>query len=154
MSDYDLPVAGAAIRGPDKFASQGGAYHAARSTSGRSRQHEGIDLVCEAGSVVTAPMPCWYERHADPYDDKRDAVLLGCVLRLADDRKIKILYIKPAPHVKPGLLLKRGDIVGYSQSLQHLYPGITDHVHVELYSSGGERIDPTAYFFPPSVATT
>lgn len=157
MSDYDLPVEGAVIRGPDKWASSGGAYHAARSRDGRSRKHEGIDLVCAPGTPVTAPIQCWYERSADPYLDSKDGVLLGCVLRLAEDRKIKILYMKPTGLIKPGQLLKRGDLLGHSQSMQHLYPGIQDHIHVELCLLSGERVDPTPWFFAPpapSVTTT
>ena len=154
MSDFDSPVALLKVRGPDKFASQGGAYHAARSTAGRSRQHEGIDLVATPGEPVVAPVPCYFVRLADPYEDKKDALLFGCLLRTVDSWNIKILYMKPLASLKPGELVKRGDIIGHAQSLQHLYPGITDHIHIELYRPHGERIDPTGYFFSPSVKAT
>lgn len=154
MSDFDSPVSVLQVRGPDKFASQGGAYHAARSTSGRSRFHEGIDLVATPGEEVVAPVPCYFVRWADPYVDKRDAVLFGCLLRTVDSWNIKMLYMKPTEEMKNGMLVKRGQVIGHAQSLQHLYPGITDHIHVELYRPSGERIDPTGYFFPPSVVTT
>lgn len=137
------------VRGPDKWASQGGAYHAARSRDGRSRQHEGVDLVCPPHTPIYAPEACIFDRIADPYPDSKDGILLGCVLALHAGGKVKILYMEPTKQMKAGMMLTSGTLVGFSQSLQHLYPGITDHVHLEYYNPSGERVDPTLHIFGP-----
>lgn len=136
---------GMTVRGPDKWASQGGAYHAARSTAGRPRFHEGIDFLTVPGQEILAPKTCWYERSADPYDDKKDAILSGMVLRFMDNSKMKILYVKPDPSINVGASLVKGAVIGHAQSLQHLYEGIQNHIHVEWYTPSGERVDPTGY---------
>ena len=151
MPPLRSPV-GLLVRGPDKFASQGGAYHAARSTDGRSRQHEGIDLLTYPGQPILAPETCVPQRIADPYPDKKDAVLTGLLVRLMDGIEVKFLYMAPAERIM-GRVCPAGTILGHAQSLQHLYPGIQDHVHCEVWVHG-ERVDPTPYFFDsPRVQT-
>lgn len=159
MPEWTSPV-GMLIRGPDKFASQGGVYHAARSTAGRPRQHEGIDIVTIPNQPIVAPFTCTVMRVADPYDDKKDSTLLGLLIRHMGDPSIevKFLYVEPSrAHV--GHTVTKGTVIGRAQSMQHLYPGITDHVHVEVWLHG-QRVDPTPFFFDlavqgqPPVSTT
>ena len=157
MPEWPSPV-GMLIRGPDKFAKQGGVYHAARSTEGRSREHEGIDILTIPRSPIQAPFTASVIRTADPYDDKHDAELLGILIRHMGDPRIqmKILYCKPVAGII-GKTITKGTIIAHAQTLQHLYPGIQDHVHVEV-SISGMRVDPTPFFFdltqPPLMATT
>lgn len=131
------------IRGSDTWASQGGAYQAARSTSGRSRLHEGIDLVMSPGQVLLAPEDCEFVRIADPYLDKRDSVLSGFVLRMHGGLRIKVLYCLPSTALAVDTPIHAGDLIAVTQSMQHLYPGITDHIHVEHFDSKGSRLNPT-----------
>lgn len=156
MPDWISPV-GLLVRGPDKWASDGGAWHAKRSRDGRPRFHEGIDLVCAPGTPVVAPVPCKFVRYVDPYPDSKDGTLFGGLLRTADGWECKILYCMPHMGITPGTMLKRGEPWATSQTLQHLYPGIKDHIHVEIWSPAGQRVDPTPWFIdaprPPSVVT-
>ena len=138
---------GILVRGPDKHASQGGAYHAARSRDGRSRFHEGIDICTVPGQPILASATCVPQRIADPYPDEKDGILLGLLVRLMDGIEIKYLYMKPATGIM-GRSVPKGTVLGVAQSLQHLYPGITDHIHVEVWI-GGERRDPTPFFIDP-----
>lgn len=141
---YRSPL-GMMVRGPDRYAADGGGWHARRSTEGRPRLHEGIDLVTFVGQSIVAPVACHFLRIADPYPDKRDAELLGAMLVDSSGTKIKVLYLDPI-NEKVGHNLAEGEVFGYAQSLQKMYPGITDHVHVEIWTSDGLRVDPRPYF--------
>ena len=146
MPEWPSPV-GMLIRGPDKYAAQGGVYHAARSTDGRSREHEGIDILTIPGAPIVTPFTATFLRVADPYDDKHDAELFGVLIRYMGDPRIemKILYCDPNRSLV-GRTFTKGTIVARAQTLQHLYPGIRDHVHVEV-AIMGMRVDPTPFFF-------
>jgi hypothetical protein len=74
-------------------------------------------------------------------------VVLECVEPAHEGGQLKLLYVQPEGALM-GKLCPRGTVIGHAQSLQHLYPGITNHVHVELWI-GGVRVDPTAYFIDP-----
>lgn len=150
-------LAGMKVRGPDRYASQGGAYHAARSRDGRSRLHEGIDICTVPGQSILAPAVVVPVRVADPYPDSKDGILSGLLMRTFDGVEIKVLYMKPADRIL-GRNCPAGTVLGVAQTLQHLYPGIQDHIHVEVWLHG-ERVDPTPYFLstehdPPKTTAT
>ena len=135
---------GLVIRPADQWASEGGVYHAARERAGRSRQHEGIDLLTFIDQPILAPATVRFPRVADPYPPEKDDILLGVYLETLDQIGIKFLYCRP--NVKAlGSIVPKGGIVGWAQSLQHLYPGSRDHIHAEIWLAG-MRADPTPYF--------
>ncbi len=142
------------IRPKDKWASAGGAYQAARATDGRSRKHEGIDLLTVPGQPIVAPTLVRVLRRADPYPDSKDSTLSGIVLEAMgaghDGLRIKILYLDPDGSLI-GKLIPRGTVIGHAQSLQELYPGIRDHIHVE-HEVGEMRVDPTPYYIDSGLA--
>ncbi len=140
------------IRGADKWASQGGGYHAARSRDGRSRKHEGLDLEAAPGTIMLAPWP-WakFLRRAVPYPDSHypEGIkkLHGLWLQLLNNDRIKILYVIPPDNVGPGHIYRAGDICFEVEDLSKLYLDIRNHFHVEYYLASGERVDPTPYIF-------
>jgi hypothetical protein len=77
-------------------------------------------------------------RQAFPYKDTKD--FAGVVIKGNGDwsgYEIKLFYVE-------GLFsgaIAQGDVVGTSQDLTKRYPGITNHVHVEVRLNG-EGIDP------------
>jgi len=150
MSDFISPL-GLLVRGMDRWASDGGAYHAKRSRDGRPRLHEGIDFVAVPGTPLVAPAPSRFIRFADPYPDAVDSRLGGAVLRTPNNWEIKFLYCRVDDNIREGRLLRRGERFAVAQSLQKLYPGIQDHVHVEVFNPSGERVNPTPWFIetPP-----
>jgi len=134
---------GKGVRGHDSFGS--GAYQATRTTAGRTRLHGGIDFASDAGQVVIAPMAGTVTREAKPYSDggpwdtglwiessEREALI------------VKMFYARPLPGII-GTYVREGDPVAIAISLQDKYPGITDHVHTEIWFAG-RRIDPVSYF--------
>jgi hypothetical protein len=140
------------IRPPDPFASQGGVYHAARTTAGRSRFHEGVDLLTVAQEHVFAPAVGRVVRPADPYEDKKDKILSGLWYEIVsgpyDGFRLKMLYLKPDLSLV-GKLVVAGTRLGAAQSLQHLYKRMLDHIHVEVWNKSSVRINPTPFLFDP-----
>ena len=75
-------------------------------------------------------------------DPKKEAKKkeLKCV-RITDYAKkivVKMMYVKPI--VMNGFI-SEGQLIGYAQDLSSLYPGITNHVHVE-YHVHGKKVHP------------
>jgi murein DD-endopeptidase MepM/ murein hydrolase activator NlpD len=64
----------------------------------------------------------------------------------------RLLHLNASGEVGSILSVSQGQVIGTVENLNLRYPGITDHVHLELYTrpSGGNfsRTDPTPYFFP------
>lgn len=115
-------------RGDDAWGN--GAFGADRG----GRSHRGVDLLASAGDPVFAPIDGDIVRRARPYDD--DDELDGLLLRGTGawaGMEIKLFYIEPARCVGP---VVAGDIIGRLQSLQRRYPGIPDHLHLEIIKDG------------------
>lgn len=133
------------VRTPDPHSSQGGAYGARRTRGGEDYGHKGLDIRTFPGQKIIATQRLFVVRLADPYPDAKDAKLLGLWVRTDDGVMIKILYIDPDEMVI-GKMVEAGTVLGVAQSLQHLYPGAQDHIHVEVYDNQGDRQDPTPFF--------
>jgi hypothetical protein len=137
-------MVGAVVRGRDKYGS--GEWHASRDNG--KRRHDGLDLVSVPGQPLLSMSLLRILRRADPYPDSKDATLTGVMLELLDPAfegiTMRLLYVEPVGHLF-GKMCPPRVVIAHAQSLQHLYPGITNHVHVDMWL-GGQRIDPTPYF--------
>lgn len=111
-------------RGRDKWGS--GHYHASRGT----RKHEGYDLAVEPGQKIYAPFDGEILREAKP--DNKDHIT-GILISDEKGTEVKIFYLKPF-HTSGKI--SKGDLLGHAQSLQHRYPGIVDHLHIEVRKNG------------------
>lgn len=115
-----------------------GAYGASRD--GGVRHHEGVDYVAKAGQAVKAPISGYVTRVGYAYDDDlsfRYVEITNPALRY----QARVLYI--APDVAVGDTVRLGETIGEAQTLQGRYPGITDHVHLELARLDLGHIDAT-----------
>jgi murein DD-endopeptidase MepM/ murein hydrolase activator NlpD len=140
----------APIRGNDKYGS--GAYDAPRG----SHNHRGADPACYPGSGVNSVSDGVVTKIGFPYSqDDPD-------LRLSTKEKEKFLnkkalryvqityggldfrYMYIIPSVKVGDKIQKGVPIGTSISLQHIYPGITEHFHFEI-KENGKHINPGNY---------
>jgi murein DD-endopeptidase MepM/ murein hydrolase activator NlpD len=122
-------------RGEDAWGS--GAFGAPRG----GRAHRGVDLVVVPGESILAPFAGDLVREARPYDD--DDRFSGLLLRGRgrwSGCEVKIFYLQPR---EPGPV-RRGQVIGKAQDIALKYPGITPHVHVELWRSGAV-VDPTPW---------
>lgn len=118
-----------------------GNYGASRD--GGKRRHKGQDFLCSAGQTVYAPIDGTVTTGA-AYADGRSPELR--LVRITDGPTVVLLmYVRPT--VQAGHTVQAGDPIGTAQSLQGRYPGIPDHVHVEVRLSG-VSVDPLPYFTP------
>lgn len=108
-----------------------------------SRKHKGIDFVTRDRQGIFAPFDCEIGRYGDPYGDGQYSLVEIIGVGAYRGWKAKVMYISPLYDVKK--VLKKGDMLCVADSIARRYPGITDHVHFELYFNGVLK-DPTKYF--------
>ncbi len=139
MHFHTLSPHPAQLRGHDEWGS--GAFGAPRG----DHSHRGIDMRVAPGDAIYAPFDGLIVREAIPYDD--DDRFSGLLLRGVDawqGFEIKIFYM----HCTHSLgQVPGGELVGIAQNIALRYPGITNHIHVELRKDGNLQ-DPTP-FLPP-----
>ena len=103
------------------------------SRAGGSGTHAGLDIIVHEGEAVLSPIEGEVTREALPYAN--DQRFRGLVIEGVGEwvgYEIKMFYVQ-------GILCGRvspGSVVGYAQSIARKYPGITDHVHVEVRVNG------------------
>lgn len=133
--DFANPT-GMAPRGHDDFG--GGGFGASRD--GGVRQHEGVDYAATAGQAALSPISGFVTKIGFAYagDDS---------LRFVEISNPALGYVARAFYVDPtvtvGQALRLGERIGTVVSLQSHYPGITDHVHLEISHDGLGRLDAT-----------
>lgn len=117
------------VRGTDRYGS--GVFLASRD--GGKRSHLGRDYIIVAGDNTLAPIHAVIDKIGRAYPDSS----LGSVtLRGTGEHRgllVKMLYTSCDHPV--GSEIQMGDVLGMAQSLQAKYPGITDHVHCEVWSA-------------------
>ena len=116
-----------------------GEYGASRG----NRKHKGIDLLVNPGADIFAPISGKI-RFANPYsnDTRFKGVEISSALH-----GVKLFYFLPS--VKNGEMVKAGQRIGKAQNLGIKYPGIPNHIHLEVRVSG-VSVDPDKYFLPDS----
>jgi murein DD-endopeptidase MepM/ murein hydrolase activator NlpD len=131
--DFANPTGGAP-RGHDEFGD--GQFGARRD--GGSRDHEGVDYVAKAGQDIQAPISGYVTKIGYAYAGYSD-------LRFVEITNPALGYVARAFYVKPGVevgqTVRLGEVIGTDQSLQKHYPGITNHVHLEVMEPGGDRVN-------------
>jgi len=141
--DFANPT-GAGPRGHDDFGD--GNFGARRD--GGSRDHEGVDYVATAGQDVRAPISGYVTKIGYAYSGSSD-------LKFVEITNPALGYVARAFYVTPGVevgqSVRLGQTIGTDQSLQGHYPGITDHVHLEVMQPGGERVNAAALITPKMV---
>lgn len=131
------------IRGTDRWGS--GAYGAGRSGG---RTHRGVDIVCAVSSRVYAPFPATVVRKLTVYSSSRHIgkpYNTGLVLRGTgawEGYEVKMFYVEKT--VGDGRRVNPGASVGTMTDRASADPGMTNHVHVELYKDR-KLMDPTSF---------
>jgi len=127
----------APVRDHDTFGS--GLYGASRD--GGKRTHKGIDFACYPGSIVLAVSSGTVTKLGYPYKD--DLSYRYVEITDHDLRRFRYFYVKPTISVNQVII--KGGVVGKSQELNRKYPGITEHVHLEVKDQNNEFLDPGEY---------
>lgn len=139
--DFEIfpPVDGASVRQQDTWGH--GAYGSSR---GKFRKHRGVDFAVPAGSYISSPVTGEIDRITAVYNDPTlNGPLQAIVVKNFDtpDHEAKILYVKPAVGIYPGAKVTAGvTVLGESQTLQLHYPGITEHIHIQIKNSDGDMV--------------
>jgi murein DD-endopeptidase MepM/ murein hydrolase activator NlpD len=133
VADFANPTHGM-IRTTDAFGS--GRFGAVRDAG--KRHHEGVDYVASPGAPVHAPIAGRISRLGFAYggDETYRYVEITNPKTLMVAR---VLYIDPS--VVDGDEVVAGDVIGAAQDLSSRYPGITNHVHVELRDAAHAVVD-------------
>ena len=124
------PILNGTIRKSDKWGQ--GHFGAPRGT----RKHNGIDIVTQLGTPVLSPIEGKVIRISYPYaSDMSFTGLLIEGIGVHQGLEIKIFYMKPISGIV-NKIVKPGQKIGTSQSLLNKYPGITNHIHIEIKLNG------------------
>lgn len=100
------------------------------------RQHNGADIVARLGQEVLSPIDGRILRMSYPYAS--DTSLTGVMIEGVGRHigmEVKIFYMTPMPGMV-GQSVKAGEKIGLAQSLLSKYPGITNHIHLEVRQNG------------------
>lgn len=143
-SDFANPT-GAAPRGHDDFGD--GEFGARRD--GGTRAHEGVDYIAQAGQAVHAPMSGYVTKIGYAYAGDAELKFVE-ITNPALGYAARAFYVSPG--VELGQTVRLGDTIGKVESLQDHYPGITDHVHLEILAPGGDRVNAAGLIAPTMVA--
>lgn len=120
------PVLNGTIRKRDKWGE--GHYGASRG----NRKHNGIDIVTQPGKAVLSPIEGNVVRVSYPYAS--NLWYTGLLIKGSGPHKgieAKIFYMKPQPGIV-GKTVKPSQKIGTAQSLLPKYPGIINHIHIEI----------------------
>jgi murein DD-endopeptidase MepM/ murein hydrolase activator NlpD len=142
--DFANPT-GAVPRGHDVF---GDGFFGARRDGG-SRAHEGVDYVAAAGQAVRAPMSGYVTKIGYAYAGDTSLKFVE-ITNPALGYAARAFYV--SPQVEVGASVHLGQTIGVVESLQDHYPGITEHVHLEILAPGGDRVNAAQLITPTMVA--
>lgn len=120
------PIKNGTIRKSDKWGE--GAFGAARG----SRKHNGLDISATNGQDILSPINGKVTRKSFPYAN--DLSYTGIVIEgtgIHATISIKIFYMTPLASVI-GSDVRAGETTGIAQDLTRKYPGITNHIHLEV----------------------
>ena len=135
QADFTNPT-GRPVRACDDY---GCGEFGARRDAGE-RRHEGVDFDAVAGQSVRAPISGFVSKIGLAYADD-ELLRFVEVTNPALHYVSRVFYIDPS--VVEGQAVHLGQTIGEAHSLQSRYPGITNHVHLEIAREGRSRIDAT-----------
>ncbi|KAI3364791.1 hypothetical protein L3Q82_000905 [Scortum barcoo] len=103
------------------------------------RTHQGLDIVCRDGSAVYAPFDVTLHGKVTVYNRPEKAAIDSGINLHGQGLRFKLFYVQPD---KTSGSVRKGQRIGTMLPMQSVYPGITSHIHVQMY----DRSDPTPYF--------
>lgn len=107
-----------------------------------SRRHNGVDLECNIGTSINAPISGKVTKLGFPYGAS-DKLHLRYVEIESSDYFFRVFYVDPA--VKVGDEVALDTVIGHSQELGCFFPGITEHVHFEIKDKHENYVDPNPF---------
>jgi len=116
-----------------------------------TRKHEGQDYLGYVGQEVLATQSGTVTKIGYPYGDN----LAFRYIEITQEQKdlfspevditvVREFYVLPLPTISVGTYIRVGRAVGVMQNLNGRYPGISNHVHLEMRRNG-VLLDPSKY---------
>ena len=124
---------GHGVRGVDVWGQ--GKYGAPRDKG--TRIHKGADFVCIPGQDVVSPINGVVVREKIPYSTPSQGVLFGGLLIKNSDCEITMFYFEVLKDVIR-MPITKGQVIGKAQQISLRYPGIIDHIHLQIDSINPE----------------
>ena len=137
QDDFTNPT-GKDVRGCDDFGC--GDFGSDRDAGGR--RHEGVDFDASSGQKIEAPISGFVSKIGTAYPDDQRYRFVE-ITNPALHYEARVFYIDPS--VREGQAVHLGQSIGRDHSLQPRYPGITNHVHLEIERIGGRKLDATRF---------
>jgi murein DD-endopeptidase MepM/ murein hydrolase activator NlpD len=134
-ADFANPT-GKGMRGCDAYGC--GDFGSVRDEGGR--RHEGADFDAARGQAVRAPISGFVTKIGEAYPDDGGIKFVE-ITNPAIHFVARVFYVQPT--TREGQAVRIGQVIGRAKSLQRRYPGITNHIHLELAKIGRPKIDPT-----------
>lgn len=114
------------------------------ASRGEGKDHKGSDMRTKKGDPILSPVDgVIVEPRFDPYGDLADTdgrkgKLSAIQIEDGEGRALRLLYVNGNRNLKPGMRIKKGDVIGTAEDVAGVYnsigkPGMTNHVHVELW---------------------
>lgn len=116
-------------RSTDRYGS--GQFNAGRVRGGKRHHHQGLDIVAKAKEQILSPIDGDITREAIPYAPFTGLVIRGTGTYLGYE--VKLFYVQG---YRSGPVIK-GEVIGRAEDLTKKYPGITNHVHMEVRNGSG-----------------
>lgn len=116
------------------------------------RQHKGVDLVTDINEPITSPCAGTVTKIGYPYDPQNIKKGHLRYVQVTDQDKLKVRMFYVEPCVKIGDKIEEDQIIGHSQDLTQIYPGITQHVHFEIKRVSA-YMNPIQYLYNNSLTT-
>jgi murein DD-endopeptidase MepM/ murein hydrolase activator NlpD len=95
-----------------------------------SRAHRGLDVVASPGDLVFSPVDGNVIREASPYFPFSGVLIQGTGEYAS--YRVKLFYVR----VFMCGPVRAGTLIGRVEDLRWKYPGITNHVHIEVRRDG------------------
>lgn len=110
-----------------------------------NRVHNGIDILAESGSNITAPFNGTLIRKGyRVYSDSKPA-LLGIEIKSDSNYTSKLFYVTTSLPI--GYRFQAGDVIAKVQNMKQYYSSeMPNHVHKELRNPNGNLVDFTNWF--------
>ena len=128
------------IRGKDSW----GAGHYGASRNSGKRKHRGVDYVNHFGEAVEAFQGGEVTKIGFPYSQRNAKKRHFRLVELRITPAIVHRYFYVEALIQVGDLVEKGQILGWAQDLNKVYPGIVQHVHFDI-KKNGRFINPVEY---------
>ncbi len=109
-----------------------------------NKTHRGIDIHTPVNSMILSPVIGEITKQGYPYAD--DLSFRYVEITTSDNLRFRFFYVKLLSSLTIGDKINIDDVIGYTQSLNERYEGITQHFHLEIKDDENTYLNPSDFF--------